>query len=174
MSYLRNNKLLLVIIGVLLVSNIGLLYLSVFKKKADSPRPHVSREEMRARAIQKIKDEVGFSDEQAKMYDSLRSKQFKIMGPLSEDVTKSKEEFFSLIYNEGVSDSAINAYASRIGEKQMALDLSTFQYFQSIKALCKDEQKPKMDSFINQIVKRIINNGQPRKTADRKEKKKDS
>ena len=174
MSYLRNNKLLLVIIGVLLVSNIGLLYLTVFKNKNTDNRPHPTREEMHARAIQKIKDEVGFDDQQAIQYDSLRSKQFRTMRPLSEDVTRSKEEFFSLIYNEGVTDSAINAYASRIGEKQMALDLSTFQYFQSIKALCKDEQKPKMDSFINQIVKRIINNGQPRKPADRKEKEKDS
>jgi len=52
----------------------------------------------------------------------------------------------------------------------MALDLSTFHYLQSIKALCTEDQKPKMDSFIKQIVKRIINNGQ-RRPPDKKEKK---
>lgn len=164
MSYLRNHKLLLLIIGVLLVANIGLLYFSVLNKpKKTAHKPPLD-------PIQKVQQEVGFNEEQAALYDSLRTNQFKNMKPLFEDVRESKKEFFALIYKEGVSDSAINAYASRIGEKQMALDLSTFHYFQSIKALCNEEQKPRMDSFINQIVKRIIYNGS-RRPADKKEKK---
>jgi len=170
MSYLRNHKILLLIIGVLLVANLGLLYFYVFNKPQKSHRTPATPEQMRASAMKKVKDEVGFNDQQAMVYDSLRANQFRNMRPLFEDVTKSKEEFFSLIYQEGVSDSAINAYAARIGDKQVALDVSTFRYFQSIKALCNEEQKPKMDSFIKQIVKRIINNGQ-RRPADRKEKK---
>lgn len=170
MSYLRNHKLLLVIIGVLLVANIALLYFSVLNKPQKTHLPPPTPEERRRDAIEKVKNEVGFNDEQAKVYDSLRTNQFKNMKPLFEDVTKSKEDFFALIYKEGVSDSLINSYSSKIGEKQMALDVSTFRYLQSIKALCNDEQKPKMDSFIKQIVKRIINNGQRRPT-DKKEKK---
>ena len=161
MSYLRNNRLLLLITSVLLVANIGLLYFFVFKKP-DHQRK-MSQDEMRKMAIEKVKNEVGLNDEQAVAYDSLRSQQFRNMKPLFKDITKSKEDFFSLIYQEGVSDSVLNSYASKIGEKQMELDISTFRYFQSIKALCSEEQKPKMDSFIKQIVKRIINNGQPRR-----------
>jgi hypothetical protein len=152
MSYLRNHKLLLLIIGVLLVANIGLLYFFVVNKETP-PRPQ------QVSAKDKVIKEVGFNDEQASIYDSLRTKQFKTMKPLFKGIIKSKEEFFSLIYQEGVSDSTLNSYAAKIGEKQMALDVSTFHYFQSIKALCNEEQKPKMDSFIKQIVKRIINNG---------------
>lgn len=167
MSYLRNHKLLLVIIGALLVANIGLLYFFVLNKPQTthkSPTP----EEMRLKAIERVKNEVGFNDEQAKMYDSLRSNQFKNMRPLFEDLTKSKEDFFALIYKEGVPDSMVNSYSSKIGEKQMALDISTFRYLQSIKALCTEEQKPKMDTFIKQIVKRIINQRRP---SDKKERK---
>jgi hypothetical protein len=93
------------------------------------------------------------------------------MKPLFRQLTKSKEDFFSLIYQQGVSDSVLSSYASKIGEKQMELDMSTFHYFQSIKALCNEEQKPKMDSFIKQIVKRIINNNGPRRPSDKKENK---
>ena len=172
MSYLRNHKLLLLIIGVLLVANIGLLYFFVLNKPPQKEhRPPISDEERRAMAMKKVKEEVGFNDQQATIYDSLRNNQFKNMKPLFADVTRSKEEFFALIYNEGVSDSTINVYAAKIGEKQMALDLSTYRYFQSIKALCTEEQKPKMDSFIKQIVKRIVNNSGPRKPGDKKEKK---
>ena len=167
MSYIRNNRVLLLITSVLLIANIGLLYYFVFNKPAHPPRP--SDKEMHDMAIEKVKNEVGLNDEQAVAYDSLRSQQFRNMKPLFQDLTKSKEDFFSLIYQQGVSDSVLNSYASKIGEKQMALDISTFHYFQSIKALCNEEQKPKMDSFIRQIVKRIINNG-PRRPSDKKDK----
>lgn len=130
-----------------------------------------SEKEMHDKAIEKVKNDVGFNDEQAVAYDSLRSQQFKNMKPFFQELTKSKEDFFALIYRQGVSDSLINSYASRIGEKQMQLDISTFHYFQSIKGLCTEEQKPKMDSFIKQIVKRIINNGSPRRSSDKKENK---
>jgi len=168
MSYIKNNRVLLLITSVLLIANFGLLYYFVFNKPAHPPRP--SDKEMHDMAIEKVKDEVGLNDEQAVAYDSLRSQQFRNMKPLFKELTKSKEDFFSLIYQQGVSDSVLNSYASKIGEKQMELDISTFHYFQSIKELCKEEQKPKMDSFIKQIVKRIIsNNG--RRPSDKKENK---
>jgi hypothetical protein len=169
MSYLRDHKLLLLIITVLLISNIGLLYFFVFNKPSHPVKP--SEIERHVRAVKQVKNEVGLNDEQAIQYDSLRTKQFRNMKPLFEDLTKTKEDFFSLIYQQGISDSVVNSYATRIGEKQMALDLSTFHYFQSIKGLCTEEQKPKMDSFIKQIVKRIINNGSHRPPPDKKENK---
>ena len=164
MSYLRNHKVLLLVIGALLVANIGLLYFFVFNKTQDSHRPPPQN------PIEKVKIEVGLSNEQAVAYDSLRSQQFRNMKPLFKALTKSKEDFFSLIYQQGISDSVLNAYAAEIGEKQMELDISTFHYFQSIKALCNEEQKPKMDTFIKQIVKRIINNNGPRRPSDKKDK----
>ena len=134
-------------------------------------RPKKQPRALMANPIEKVKKDVGLNDQQAALYDSLRSNQFANMKPLFQDLTKSKEDFFSLIYQPTVSDSVLNAYASRIGEKQIALDLSTFRYFQSIKALCTEEQKPKMDSVIRQIVKRIINNGSRRPPSDKKDKK---
>ncbi|TMI95545.1 MAG: hypothetical protein E6H08_06265 [Bacteroidetes bacterium] len=169
MSYIRNNRILLFITSVLLIANIGLLYYFVFNKPAHPPKP--SEDEMHKMAIQKVKDEVGLNNEQAVAYDSLRSQQFRTMRPLFKQVTRSKEDFFSLIYQPNVSDSVLSSYASQIGKNQMELDLSTFHYFQSIKALCNEEQKPKMDSFIKQIVKRIISNNGPRRPSDKKENK---
>lgn len=170
MSYLKNHKLLLVIISVLLIANLGLLYYFVFNKPQKPTRP--TNEEMHKAAIEKVKNEVGLNDGQAAQYDTLRSNQMKSMKPLFEDLTKTKEEFFNLIYQSGVSDSVVKSHLALIGEKQQAIDMKTFQYFQSIKDLCTEEQKPKMDSFIQQIVKRIINNGGRRGGGpDKKDKK---
>ena len=92
MSYLRNNKVLLLITTVLLVANIGLLYFFVFNKpQKTSKQPPVNQ-------VEKVKNEVGLNDEQAVLYDSLRTKQFRNMKPLFKAIIKSKEDFFSLIY----------------------------------------------------------------------------
>jgi len=165
MSYLRNHKLLLLVISVLLIANIGLLYFFVFNKPQKTQRPPI------ANPIEKVRKDVGLNDQQTALYDSLRSNQFKNMKPLFQDLTKSKEDFFSLIYQPNISDSILTVYVSKIGESQMALDLSTFRYFQSIKALCTEEQKPKMDTVIKQIVKRIINNGSRRPPPEKKDKR---
>src|SRR5262245_5494994 len=110
MSYLRNHKLLLLIVSVLLIANIMLLYFYVFKEPEHPSKPNA--EEMHKRAIQKVKEEVGLNDDQVTAYDSLRSNQFKNMKPLFNDLTKAKEDFFSLIYQQGVSDSALTSYAA--------------------------------------------------------------
>src|SRR5258705_10456538 len=169
MSYLRNHKVLLLVISVLLIANIGLLYFFVFNKPSHPARP--TEKEMHDMAKEKVKNEVGLNDEQAVVYDTLRSQQFRRMNPLFKELTKSKEDFFSLIYQQGVNDSVLNSYVSRIGEKQMALDISTFHYFQSIKDLCNEEQKLKMNSLIKQIVKRIINKNGQHRTSNKKENK---
>jgi periplasmic protein CpxP/Spy len=171
MSYIRNNRILLLITSVLLVANIGLLYFFVFDKKSPPPHKPPTDEQIHTKAREEVMEEGGLDAQQAVAYDSLRTQQFRTMKPLFKDITKSKEDFFSLIYQQGVSDSVLNSYASKIGEKQMELDISTFHYFQSIKALCNEEQKPKMDSFIKQIIKRIINNNGPRRPSDKKENK---
>jgi len=168
MSYLRNHKLLLLIIGVLLVANIVSIYLLAFNKHT---QPRFSEKEMREKAKQRVQKEVGLDTNQVVLYDSLRTKQFESMRPLFEDLSKSKESFFNLIYQNRVSDSVINRYAATIGEKQQAIDLKTFQYFQAIKAICTEEQRPKMDSFIQQIVKRINNGGRRGPGPEKKDKK---
>jgi hypothetical protein len=154
MSYLRNHKLLLLIISVLLLANIGLLYFFVFNRPH---RPHrMTEAEIKKMALQRVKNEVGLDDRQLALYDSLRTGQIKNMKPLFEELAKSKEEFFKLLYQQNVSDSVISQYAEIIGEKQEAIDMTTYLYFQSLKQICTPEQQAKMDSFIQQIVKRII------------------
>src|SRR5258705_11210481 len=94
MSYLRNHKVLLLVISVLLIANIGLLYFFVFNKPSHPPRP--TEKEMHDMAKEKVKNEVGLNDEQAVVYDTLRSQQFRRMNPLFKELTKSKEDFFLL------------------------------------------------------------------------------
>lgn len=165
MSYIRNNKILLLIIGVLLVTNIAVLYLHTWKRHYPA-----YGKSMREEVMRKLEKEVGFNIEQLARYDSLRTKHFDSMKPLFEDLRTAKENFFNLLTRSDVTDSVINIYSAVMQEKQKTIDLKMFNYFMSVKEIATQEQKPKMDSFIVNITKRMTG---PRPGADHKEDRKD-
>ena len=83
MTYIKNNKVLVFIIGVLLLSNIAMLYFYLTKKncEADNPKKQInnSRGEF---MVEKLKNEVGFTDSQIARYREIRVKHKEGMKPL--------------------------------------------------------------------------------------------
>lgn len=164
MSYLRNNKLLLLIIGVLLVANIGLLWYYAWKKpnKTESKRTIES-------ASSRLKREVGFSDQQAAIYDSLRKQHYSNIRPMFEGLRSSRDSLFKLMHQPMVEDSLIAMQSEIVYEKQKAIDLKMHRYFRSVRDICTEEQKPKMDSFLTDLGKKMANGR--RWGAEKKDKK---
>src|SRR6058998_1854615 len=107
MNYFKNNKVLLLVIAALILVNFGLLYYGFIRKpEADHPmRPN--KQQMLERTKMKLKDEVGFSEEQLKKYEELRNKHFDSLEPKFEELGKAKENFLNLLYQPDLSDSAI-------------------------------------------------------------------
>jgi protein CpxP len=153
MSYLRNNKLLLLIIAVLIITNIVVLYFHVWRKQGIR---HPSMKEM---VMKKLEKEVGFSKQQLATYDSLRSKHYESMRPLFDELKSAKDNFFSLAGKPEVADSVINNYSTAVSIKQNAIDKKMLHYFWSLKNICTEDQKPKMDSFLTDITKRMAGGG---------------
>lgn len=152
MSYLRNNKLLLLIIGVLLLANISLLWYYVWKKPAKAePKRQVEHPSAR------LKREVGFNDQQATIYDSLREQHYRSIRPLFEDLRISRDSLLKMMHQPMVDDSLIARQSEIVYEKQKAIDLKMHRYFRSLRDLCSEDQKPKMDSFLNNLAKKMAN-----------------
>jgi hypothetical protein len=148
MSYLKNHKLLLLVIGVLLAANIGLIWLYVFNKP--EPPRRESWENIRTKFI----NEIGLTGEQVKIYDSLRNQHYESIGPRFKELRETRDSLFKLIHQSSVNDSFISSLSAAVFEKQQAIDLKIHRYFQSLKNLCTDEQKPKLDSFLNNMANR--------------------
>jgi len=149
MSYLRNNKLLLLIIGVLLVANVWLLWSYVWKKPGDKPKMQMEPPSTR------LKREIGFNDQQVAIYDSLREKHYSNIRPMFEELKTSRDSLFKLMHQPQVADSLIAMQSETVYEKQKAIDLKMHQYFRSLRDLCTEEQKPKMDSFLTNLAKKM-------------------
>lgn len=156
MSYLKNYKVLLLIIVVLILTNVGLLYFYKWKKHGGT---HKS---MKEQVMSKLEKEVGFSKQQLATYDSMRTKHFESMGPMFEELKVAKDSFFKLVLQPQVSDSLISLSSSQISLKQQAIDIKMVKYFRMTKEICTDEQLPKMDSFLQSITKRMYGGGRRR------------
>ena len=150
MSYLRNNKLLLLIIGVLLVANIGLLWFYVWKK----PNKVQARKQIET-PVERLKRELGFNAQQITTYDTLRSQHYRTIRPMFEDLNISRDSLFKLMHQPMVADSLIASQSEVVYEKQKAIDIKMHRYFRSLRDLCTDEQKPKMDSFLTNLGKKM-------------------
>lgn len=154
MTYIKNNKVLVFIIAVLLLSNVAMLYFYInrCKAKPENTKKQSTREYM----VEKLKNEVGFSDQQIVMYEEISDKHKLTMKPLFESIRLAKDSLYKLL-QEAPSDSLINHHLVQIGEKQEAIDKGIFAHFYRLKELCTTEQRPKYDSVMQKVIEGMIN-----------------
>src|SRR5437868_3406509 len=145
------NKILVAIIAVLLVSNIAvLLYFVVLKDNWRRAEKH------RSPMTEFLQKEVGFSDQQLALFDSLKRHHHETVKPLGEDLSHSRDTLYGLIGKPGMTDSALQAAAAVIGSKQAALELKLFDNFREIRAICTPAQLPRFDSLAPSLVRKMM------------------
>ncbi len=146
------NKYLLIIIGVLLLTNIALLAFFLSQKPGKQRTAGVKNE--RPGIGEMLKNEVGFTDDQVAKYKVLKEEQRQTIKPMYDDMRKTKESMFQLL-SHPAADSLVNQVTDAIAQKQKALDLQTFSYFRKVRSLCTAEQQPKYDSLILRTFRKM-------------------
>jgi len=160
MTYFKNNKVLLLVIAALILVNLGLLYYGFIDRDEKRVlRTPPSRTDMLNRTKEKLRNDVGFSDDQIKQYEQLRAAHFDSLDPKFEELGKAKENFLNLLYQSNVSDSAINEASEKICMQQRSIDEQMLRHFISVRQLATVDQRPKMDSFLQKITKRMSGRG---------------
>lgn len=157
----NKTKPLLLIILILLASNLALIFFFVLKDKPQV-KYNSSRPDDQGGLYTTLKKDVGFDTVQIEQYMALRKQQFQNIRPLFGEMRKSKENFYSLLYQPEVSDSVKQERAKIIGEKQAMVDLNMFNYFASIRKLCKSDQLQKFDTAMNKSIQRMTGAGRDR------------
>jgi Spy/CpxP family protein refolding chaperone len=149
MSTQAKSKLYLLIIGILLVTNIAMLFF--FLDKKDDGKKANRGPDKSAMMKSFLKDSVGFNDQQLQQYDTL-SKQHKEKMKADFDALKTNKELqFKELGTKGFTDSAINDVVSRAAEKQKLMELQMLNHFATIRKICTPEQQPKFDSLFYKI-----------------------
>jgi hypothetical protein len=146
----NRNKVLLVIIGILLVSNIAMIFL--FLSQRDGGRPQ--RPDRKAYIASFLEKEIGFSKEQLKQYDTLSDNHKERMKNTFDNMRNRKEEQFKTLAAGGFSDSVISQVAKQSAGGQEAMEVQMFTHLRSIRNLCTDAQRPKFDSLFYKVFNR--------------------
>lgn len=148
MSTQIKSKLYVLIIGLLLLSNIALLFFFLGNKKDNR---HGGRSEREAKMAIFLKNEIGFSTLQIKQYDSLHQQHKEKMKADFDAMKMSKEQQFKELGSQGFSDSAIADIVTKNTDKQKQMELNMLQHFAAIRKICTAGQVAKFDSVFYKI-----------------------
>lgn len=160
------NKILLIIIGFLLITNIGMLIFFVLPSDKDEHRRHHHKS-----FAETLKEDVHFTDSQYLQYQERRNDQKKLVRSQFRNLRSEKEDFFNLLYLQNAPDSLIQSYADSIGNQQAKLDLLMLDYFQDLRSIATAEQVTAFDTAVKKALYRMIG-PPPGKKKDSKEQKK--
>ena len=172
MDTITKNRSLVSIIIFLLISNIAIL---IFFLGIKDGRKTSHGKDGRNTVAVFLQNDMGFNKERMDEYQKLREAQMKSVKPLFDSIRSAKENFYSLLYINNVSDSFINNAADSfinnaadvIGEKQMALDMQMFSHFKNIRNLCAPQELPKFDSLFKKVVEKMTS-GRSKKSGNDK------
>ena len=151
---MSRNRIYVLLIGLLLLSNLALVGFFVLNKPEKRPDNHRDRPSSFMR--ESLKKDVGFNDNQMAEYDKIIQTHRAQMRPIFEDITRTKENFYQLLSQPNIPDSLLNSMANTIGEKQKLIDMKIFTHFQNLRQLCTPEQRPAFDSLAQKVVHRMI------------------
>ncbi len=141
-----SNKILTLVIGLLLVSNIVLVYFLVNGKKP-------SKRERQDPAEMMIK-EVGMDEKQAATHKQMKDDHFKAVRPLYDSLRSAKATYFGLVKDAAITDSVAKTYRDRIAGWQSTIDSMTFAHFRKMRNLLNPEQQVKYDEFVQKLMQR--------------------
>mgnify|MGYP001342224204 CR=1 FL=1 len=145
MSTQTKSKLYLLIIGILLITNIAMLFF--FLDKKDNNKKSNRGNDKSAMMKEFLKTDVGFTDQQLLQYDTLSKLNRERMKADMDAMKSVKEQQFKELGSKGFSDSAIVAAAIKAADNQKQVEEKMLSYFVTIRKLCTAEQLPKFDSL---------------------------
>lgn len=150
------KKWLLVLVGILLVTNIITLSLLYSTRKEHKEPPA-----QRPRMGKFIVDQMKFDSTQEAAYWIMRDTMVNTQRPVWDSIRASKKRFFELVNQSNPSDSLLQARANEVMEYQKRLDLITLRHFQQVRTLVHPDQVQKFDTVIQEIVNRMTPNRRP-------------
>ncbi|MDF2189755.1 hypothetical protein [Paraflavitalea sp. CAU 1676] len=190
MTKFPRQKWLLLLVGILLVTNIITLSFYWSMKPATQNRNNQGEGDRNKRMGQFMVNELKLDKEQETAYWLLRDTLMSKQKTLWDSIRNSKKRFYDLLKDTAsgslipkygttgpmsAQDSFIYNKAEQIGLLQKELDLVTFRHFQQVRALCKPDQVLKFDTVIKEIVNRMTGGwrnpgkqGTPKDSAARK------
>jgi len=93
--------------------------------------------------------------QQQERFATLRREHQRITRAAREEDKRLHDAYFGLLKTDHPDTVKVNALATLIGEQEKLLSKVTFEHFEKLRALCRDDQKKLFDATIDEIARRM-------------------
>ena len=143
------NKILLIIIGVLLLTNLVLITFLIINKPFSKKGMRGDRSIIIGAFLQ---NEIGFDQQQLKQYDSLSVPNRTKVKALFDTLKSDKGNEFKQLTLDNFSDTAILKTAKNISTKQKEIEIVLYKHYKEIRNICSPQQLAKFDSLFYKVL----------------------
>lgn len=145
---MKKNRVLYILLAFLIVAN-G-FFLVHYLGNPERRLPNKGAETPDDFIVQELK----FNAAQKKQFKVLSSAHHNTMQSISEELRSLKDDLFSKIPSELMSEHYVDSITSLIGEKEKRIDITTFNHFRAIHNMCNEKQKTTFNRIIKDAVQR--------------------
>lgn len=151
------NKLrLLTFVAIsLLVLNIGTLAYLLIAQQRERPQRRGET------AASFIIEELNLDNNQQLQFAELRQQHQSIMRAAHDEDRKLHDIYFSLLKTNEPDKQKVDSIAALMAVQRSKIESATFDHFQQLRSICRDDQKKKFDATIDEIARRVAPKGPP-------------
>jgi protein CpxP len=155
---MKKINFLIACIIALLVLNAATLFI-IFRMHLNSApdRDHGGEKGPAEFIIRKLK----LDDAQQQQFAILRDEHRHSMDRSHEEDMRLHHIYFGLIKTAQPDKAIVDSIAGLIGNQRREVALATFDHFQKLRAICRDDQKVFFDDAIDEIAESIMHQGPP-------------
>lgn len=145
-----NNKTLIIIISVLLVSNLALLGMYMVRGNEASREKKVERS-----PSDYMVRELQLNDQQATQFKTMWETIKEKNKPVYDSLRNQREILYNYLKSEPQPAAQIDVAATAIAGYEKQLVLNNYEHFRRVRTILDATQQVKLDTLINKMGKRI-------------------
>lgn len=156
MIFMNKMRFLTISVFVLLLLNAFTLFIVFHMHLAGRHNPH-GGEDPNSFIIKQLK----LDEQQQQQFAELRNHHHEIAKAAEDEDKRLHDLYFSMLKTDNPDKSKVDSVANLIGEKRKELAIATFDHFQKLRAICRDDQKKLFDATIDDIAHMVTGEKPP-------------
>ncbi len=152
MNQLKQKRVLLIIIAILLLANIFTLAIMFTQKTSYKKDVRNSRKD---NMVTYLKNDLKYNEGQLSSFDTIYKRHMENTNELYKEMKAEKEDRFNFLTGSAFSDSAISIAANTMAEKHKILEIKVLSYLKEVRGIGDSGQQKKFDSTFSTFMKKI-------------------
>ena len=148
MNTTKNSKILLLIIGILLITDIAVIALLLQGRFADSHKNYKSP------MTAYLQNEIKFTDAQMKFYEALKITHSASMKKFFDTLRAEKTVVYKQLGGNAFNDSAMQFAVINASNQQLSMEAMMLNHVKNIRAICRPAQQLVFDTGFYKVMVR--------------------